>query len=366
MENCEINEEFMATPFYEDKNIPLPVQRLDWMAKIQDRIYPMFSKIKKEQPKGQLCTMSLMADYVEEFYQDAIQQLALTDNMNIWKTIEIQMVYNMVFMYNWGVYKQSYHYDEDFFSLLMYETDCQEIPVSVLLEQMPYPAFWIDNRFEDEDSCRYRGVYISLIFDRPEKPELGLFFVEDTPESDYKYCLLPLYYGDKNIDELLDMRNKEFASDGDAPENLHDPVNPNIIKDLVKGIINAILYLTADNKEVVVKKVKTTRKGATGSLKNKDITLKSTNNKVGYRIGSVIRKTKTLYIHEENEQSGNSAEKHKKKTPHTRRAHYHRFWTGSKSDPSSRKLSRLFLPPMYINNYLDEDLQPTLHECKNQ
>lgn len=349
----------------EDPKIPFPIQRFDWMANIQSPFFHhIFSKLKKDYPNGELCPIWRMAEYTEEEYSDLIANMQYQNMMDTWSAIEIQMVYNLTFMYNWSLFKQSYRYDDDFFQMLMYETDGKEVPVSILKSRLPFPAFFIDNRFTDADGCQYRGVYVSLIMDRPECPELGMFFVEDTGESDYKYCLIPLYYGDKNIDELREMRNQEFFQ---TPK-VHDDVNPDTMDQMVKGVINAVLYLCADNKEVTVKKVKTDQTVKSGPAKNKKKTVKSTSNEVGYRIGSVIRKTKTIYVHEEEQEtSSESSVKHKKKTPHIRRAHLHHYWTGSKKNPEERKLINVFLPPQYIGKYLEEEenqKKATLHKVK--
>ena len=73
---------------------------------------------------------------------------------------------------------------------------------------------------------------------------------------------------------------------------------------------------------------------------------------VGYRIGKIIRNSKSDQQAEPTERNNS---KSSMKRPHTRRGHFHHFWVGSKSD-GSRKLVLKWVAPMFINMQYDDEL----------
>jgi hypothetical protein len=56
-----------------------------------------------------------------------------------------------------------------------------------------------------------------------------------------------------------------------------------------------------------------------------------------------------------------------KKTPHIRRSHFHNFWTGSKTDPQSRKLIVKWVQSVFVGTKdFEEDTvkEVTVHKVK--
>lgn len=340
----------------EKPNIPYPVQRLEWFTGMQSEVKKVYSLLKKRHEDKTLAGLEETADIIESVYQDLFLKLEIDGHEEIIEGITASLTYNLTYMHNWAVYKQSYRFDNDFLSLLMNETDAKSIPVKALVGSLPYPAFFIDNRFQDESGVKYRGVYISLLYSTPTKPELGMMFVEDTGESDYRFLMLPLYYEDDTVEELMNKRLQEYAN----------KVSPRVkeerdtIIDLAEGIVNVILYLCSQDREVEVIKIATPQSSSTGNKskkKQKPRTTKSTENKVGYKIGASIRASKKVYIHEESENK--THKKGSKKSPHVRRAHYHKYWTGSEKDGTKKIVVKLLMPI-----FVGKDDAATLHKVK--
>ena len=54
----------------------------------------------------------------------------------------------VLFSYNWGVYKQVYQFDENCFDYLLNNTTYDKIPVEILAKNLPFKLFAINNSFE--------------------------------------------------------------------------------------------------------------------------------------------------------------------------------------------------------------------------
>ena len=78
---------------------------------------------------------------------------------------------------------------------------------------------------------------------------------------------------------------------------------------------------------------------------------------VGVRIGQTIRKTTPSVPSPDRETGGGWIVR-----PHSRRGHWHHFWTGPKKEPSERKLVLRWVAPTFVN--ADGDITPTVHKVK--
>ena len=64
---------------------------------------------------------------------------------------------------------------------------------------------------------------------------------------------------------------------------------------------------------------------------------------LGFRIGAAIRSARKPTS------TGGGSETTRTVAPHVRKAHWHRFWTGPRKDPTQRKLIIRWIPPVPIN-----------------
>lgn len=112
--------------------------------------------------------------------------------------------------------------------------------------------------------------------------------------------------------------------------------------------VQILLYLCAINSDVVenpeqkkIYKKANVHKDKLSSIQKWD---------VGYRIGQIIRQNSST----EHSSGSRTITKHSRKRPHTRRAHFHHYWTGKRDTPE-RKLVVKWVAPMFINTKSDED-----------
>ena len=361
-----MNNDVVSTDVYfeEKGNEPFPIQRIKWLERVLPISTQAFKDLKKISDAESSFTNKVVTlqetNYVLSnclLTSGAIKNI--DDAPSIIKSFFKESVYNITFMYNWSVYKQIYKFDNDILSMLCNDTDVDNIPISIIKDNLPYPAFYVDNRFVSKHSdVEYRGCFVSLLYNYKNELDLGLFFIEDTKESNYLYCLVPLYFGDKTLVELMQERDKSFNVDSNNQDSM-------ISMELGNQILKAIVYICSANKEVEIVKVPVSENTNNSSNKKKKKNKKSktiNQNFIGYKMGNVIRKTKKVYECKEKTVSNKT---HKQISPHLRKAHYHHFWIGKKNEPENRKLILKFIPPLYINpNGKDIEVVPTVHQVK--
>lgn len=74
---------------------------------------------------------------------------------------------------------------------------------------------------------------------------------------------------------------------------------------------------------------------------------------VGVVIGHTLRRAEQESSAPQSNPSADEAKQGSHKRPHTRRGHWHHYWTGSKSEPEQRKLILKWTHPMLIGGYTD-------------
>ncbi len=358
--------------FEERGSEPYPVQRIKWL----NKLFPLTSvtttifqklknKVVREDKLIDFETVdSAIRDCLTTEYNITEDELSSNDLKDVNDLIKAT-VYNVTFSYNWTVYKQVYRFDNDVLNMLCEETDADDIPISVIKDNLPYPAFFVDNKFtckHNDNDMVYRGCFVTLLQNYLNKPELGLFFIEDNAESNYLYCLVPLYLGDATLISLLKTRNILFNVNTDEEVQ-------SISADLGTQLLKALIYICSANTEIETIKVNISDFKNSNNKKKTKKPKTVNQNYVAYKMGSVIRKTKKLYVYDNNSDSetNNNLSKHSTKSPHMRRAHYHRFWVGKKNEPNERKLITKFIPPLYINYNADTNTKPlptTIHPVK--
>jgi hypothetical protein len=65
---------------------------------------------------------------------------------------------------------------------------------------------------------------------------------------------------------------------------------------------------------------------------------------VGYRLGAALRRGMA-----EQEPAASPSGSHAGPRPHIRRAHWHSYWVGQKSEPEARSVVLKWLPPIPVN-----------------
>ena len=113
-------------------------------------------------------------------------------------------------------------------------------------------------------------------------------------------------------------------------------------------MLNALLYLCADNAEIQESSVTKNTYHPSGRIKNKFSEIRQW--ECGYRYGSEIRSQKKQKKSSDNCKGQTSELNIRVKrslSAHTRRAHWHHYWTGPMN--GERKLILHWIPPVYVS-----------------
>lgn len=129
------------------------------------------------------------------------------------------------------------------------------------------------------------------------------------------------------------------------------------IDESVRAVLRAMqlyLYICSDQADVrdnlAQKKIYRPRaKGQPIKDKFREINMKD----VGVVIGHTLRRAEQESSAPQSNPSADESKQGSHKRPHTRRGHWHHYWTGPKSEPEQRKLILKWTHPMLIGGYTD-------------
>lgn len=264
-------------------------------------------------------------------------------------------------LYSWRRYKEIYSFDADFAELLMQSADDEfTVPISTLLST-PYPSFYV--QIDVENSLGVKGFFCSydyILWDKDVSNgtgrQLTLNFLA-VYEDKYLECPLVIREGLSIKDAMKWMNMLMSEATGEIS---YDPKFLKFTHDFITKTLQLVLYICADISENIQQK-QITRK-PTIETKPKDTLREVRKWDVGYRIGSIIRKSTNEV--QTQEQEVDKKHKSSPKRPHIRKGHFHHYWVGSKTD-SSRVLVLKWVAPMFINTALDEELPTVITKIKS-
>jgi hypothetical protein len=125
--------------------------------------------------------------------------------------------------------------------------------------------------------------------------------------------------------------------------------------------LNLVYYICSVNSEISPAAERRTAARASPDIVIKDKYREIRRWDVGIRISSAIRRANEEERKNETGERGGESGGHPRNTmrPHTRRAHWHHYWTGKRdSDLRTRVLK--WLPPAYVGARLDDDEMPVV------
>lgn len=196
----------------------------------------------------------------------------------------------------------------------------------------------------EELSFPFRAIYSIWDTGDPKEPTTSFFFPLNG--KTYKECM----------ENLLQACQPQIHERELTLYDMQIEMIPSLL------LCQLILYLQSDNADLQSRPGKSTsskgkRKGASKLAKPPKVI------DVGYHVGRVLRR----YAAQQTEQKEAREEEKKepgtpraKTRPHTRRAHWHHFWTGPRSDPDQRKKILRWVHPIFVNPQLPKDDKPTV------
>ncbi|MBO5576939.1 MAG: hypothetical protein J5956_11665 [Ruminococcus sp.] len=318
--------------FKYDPSIPYPLQVLDYIKRI-DVMYAEAVKEIKNAGKIENLYRFLINHYRKELTPLIIKGYPAESVEEIVRTCVLDTQLN----WEWDKYKQIYKFNPELFKLLTEETDADSVMADIFLSKLPFPCFYVDNPIEDGIGNVFVGFYVLIRLGVDNVPELFIEFAQADPERSYRFCAVPLIKGsNKTIDELL---TRQYVLAGVDPK---DVPQKEVFNEMCKKAINCVAYLCTDKVDVIKTRREVKAKSPKSS-KKKPKTVKV--GLVGDKIAKVIKENRVRYVYE-----GNSRP-HEKGTPksaHIRRAHYHSFWTGKRSEPEKRELIVKLISPIFV------------------
>ena len=275
---------------------------------------------------------------------------------------------------SWRRFKQVYSFDENLKNMLFLQAEYfdeeLELP-SAILKQLPYPSIFVECDFEMNMYAEPMGflthyelaedemgniMYLLVVTFFPSNGSVfPIHFVLDEKNSikdnvhDFEETFITKFKTDTGYTDEEIKNNKVARKDYDDYINL----SMRLLNKAVKRAIILILYLCAKNAEVsenpehekIFKPYTQGSKEKYNNIRKWDVGIKTGQAIKHMQVG--INKIDDIVavknrIDNEDRQCAS-------KRPHTRRAHFHHYWTGGKNEPSQRKLELKWLAPMTVN-----------------
>lgn len=250
---------------------------------------------------------------------------------------------------SWRQSKQIYSFDPELARILIEQDLEGALPVETLMN-LPYKNVFI----ETDLILGTKGFFV--YFDRNEYTEddleLRFCFVEDLKNN----AIIPLHLvKGKTLEECLEITSEETLH-MKAPSDART-----ILLQELSGAIQLILYLCAENKDVVEKKrLEFNKKKPAAKKKKKNKQTPKKPKIQEWKVGSVITKNfkRPDYAPVE---SHSGTGQGSSKSPHMRKAHWHHFWKGT---GDTKRLVVKWIAPMFINKGDSKEVAMTINKVK--
>lgn len=329
-------EEIKKLGFHYDPNIPYPLQTIDYL-KGSDWLYNnAISSLKKENGNE----FGILIDYFERVYMPLRLEMGDKEFYSAVRTSALDTQIS----YEWSKYKQVYKFNPELYHLLTEETDSDSVMADMFLTKLPFPCFYVDNKITDNEGNEYVGFYVIVRNDLHEDKQMLIQFCQTDYERSFRFCSLPLNKGEnKTIDELI---SKKYPLAGYIEKDIPEK---DVFVEMCKKAINCIAYLCTDKVDVVKRKLEIKRKDQSASKKKPR---KVNVGLIGDKVARTIRENRVRYIYEGNEDKPHT--KGSPKSAHIRRAHYHSYWTGKRSEPDKREMIVKLIDPILVKGEADK------------
>lgn len=269
----------------------------------------------------------------------------------------------------WRLHKQIYQFDPEMEELLYDQYDEDLIIPIEILNNLPYQCIYIKTNFVPNSN----GFFVSIEDDmKTHELELRLTILENNMKCGcIPIHLIPNGTIRDGFDKARQINDYQLShllgkKQSDVIIQTTKKYSEKMLEYTSK-MIQLVLYVCASNKEILEdekqKKILRQPKNHT-SIKDKYREVQKWN--CGTETGTIIRKMKSSNKNKKyNYISIGYTEKGSPKRPHSRKGHWHHFWTGAKNS-NNRKLELRWLSPTFINAKINDIPQINLIEGNNK
>ena len=240
----------------------------------------------------------------------------------------------------WAKAKIVYQFDLELMELLASQAEKAEdnaVPAEVLI-RLPYPCIFIKAPILMNGGEKATGFFAWIDCNRKSKTYDLHFWAWNLTAGHAFSSYLQLHPG-KTIQECIDA-TISFMQESDPLYKDMDYLEKEWT--FHRKAIQWILYLLSENAEIEsgpAPELDNPQKAKQGRKKKSSVKVKN----VGFRIGATIRKIKAQPTRNTEAEPGHGS----KKAPHSRRGHWHHYWTGPRN--GERKLILKWTAPTFIN-----------------
>lgn len=269
----------------------------------------------------------------------------------------------MVCAVAWRKNKQIYKFDHDLAKILSEQSIEGDLPVETL-KNLPYKCIYIQT---DIYKGEMGGFFVYFAYNQPNDVLQLVLYTMNGVDTPNESCLaIPINLTpnrtlkDCMLAALLAVPYEEVDLNRDSIELASESVSN--VFEKVNTMIQMVLYLCAENKDVVEAKRLEFNKKNTNVKKKKKRSGQTEAKVQRWDVGTTISREFKQMVYTPKE-SAHGTGLGGCKAPHMRKAHWHHYWTGSKDN---RKLIVKWVPPMYINKSIRKDPVPTINRVRQE
>ena len=310
-----------------DKKYPLAYNYLRWNGEVYP-INPIVTEKAREKYGNNPVGLQELWDIYYEEFKKKYPYMDDTSIQLLWQQSKVQLL----FVYNFGITKQIYDFDDDCLEFLMKNTDVKKIPYQILANNLPMNSFAINNKFEC-GNLKISQTIIAKVPDMNGNYELGILFIGNEPEYDYVNMFLPL--------KVDDAKGYEQGIEDRIRNEIHEYTEE--VVEAIYKIVPCIVYLCAQNKEL---RPLRERNGLERNREKHRVNVGLKCEDVGFRLGSVIKQNKIRYASSNSGFTGTGSSKR----PHIRSGHFHHYWTGE----GRTELTVKFVESTFVHGNVDK------------
>lgn len=258
---------------------------------------------------------------------------------------------------SWRQYKEIYTFSPELYDMLVSQAEDIVIPMEILF-QIPYPCIYCNKEGEED-----KGFFVFFEQDA-EELELRFTEIEKGKNGDLKPKIswVHLKQGYTISDGIQDdmklvKKNLQEKYNVKDEKQLEDYVNTakKMLYERISKHMQLVLYICAENAEIEEnpQQKPITRKPSAGT-KPKDTFREIQKWDIGVKISKKIRMAnkdeKESTEHTETQSIPGAS-----KRPHTRRGHWHHYWTGSRNG-NERKLILKWVAPTFVGGNTEDTI----------